>query len=467
MKRQLILSLVSAMALAACTIGPIYQRPAMETPANFKEQGNWKPAHPAEISNGEWWTIYNDPILTGLEKQVIVSNQNLKAEEAAYRQAVAAVQLAQASFFPTVALDGSGQRGKTNLGGVQNSLSLTADASWAPDIWGRIRQQVEAQQANAQATAADLAAATLSAQGTLAVDYFELRAADQLQRLYHDTVTADEKSLKITQNQYTVGVVSKADVAQAETLVDTIRSQEINVGIQRSQLEHAIAVLAGRTPEDFSIAAAGNIPDPPVVPTGVPSTLLERRPDIAAAERLVAEANANIGVAMTAYYPDITLSGSIGYAAESLGNLLKASSLVWAVGPQVAETLFDGGARAAQLAEARAVFDQQAALYRQTVLTAFQGVEDNLAALRILEQQEKVQLKAVTEAEEATKLITNQYLAGTIAYTSVVTASTQQLGDEQSELTIRENNLVASVQLIEALGGGWSADSIKDAGKTN
>jgi NodT family efflux transporter outer membrane factor (OMF) lipoprotein len=450
------ISLLSTLLITACTIGPDYHRPEIASPAAYKELGAWKPAHPADMSHGDWWLVYNDPVLTALEKQVSVSNQTLKASEAAYRVATAAVQQARASFFPTVSLSGSGQRAKTDLG-VSNAFKDSADASWAPDIWGRIRQTVTNQEATAQASAADLAAATLSTQGTLAVDYFELRAADQLARLLNDTVTADERSLKITQNQYKVGVVSRADVAQALTQVDTVRSQALNVGVQRSQLEHAIAVLVGRAPAGFSLRPAEDIPNPPVVPTGVPSALLERRPDIAAAERLVAAANANIGVAMTAYYPNLTLTGSDGFTAATLGGLLAASTNVWSVGPQLALTLFDGGVRAAQVSGARAAYDQQAALYRQTVLTAFQQVEDELAALRIQAQQEKVQLQAVREAQESTKLITNQYKAGIVAYTSVVTAQTAELGNRQTELTLRENNLVASIQLIQALGGGWNS----------
>lgn len=455
------ISLFSALLVSACTIGPDYHRPDIDSPAAYKELDNWKPAHPADMSHGDWWLVYNDPVLTALEKQVSVSNQTLKASEAAYRQAVAVVQQARASFFPTVSLNGSGQRSQ----GIANapastSVNISGEASWAPDIWGRIGQTVTNAEATAQASDADLAAATLSAQGTLAVDYFELRAEDQLKRLLDDTVTADERSLKITRNQYKVGVAAKSDVAQAETQVDTVRSQAINVGVQRSQLEHAIAVLVGRAPAGFSLKPADDIPNPPVVPTGVPSTLLERRPDIAAAERQVAAANANIGVAMTAYYPDLTLSGSAGLMAPVLGQLFQASSEVWTLGPQLALTLFDGGLRAAQVSGARAAYDQQAALYRQTVLTAFQQVEDYLAALRIQSQQEKVQVQAVREAQEATKLITNQYLAGTVAYTSVVTAQVTELGDRQAELTLRENNLVASIQLIQALGGGWNSGSL-------
>ena len=456
MRTILKISLLSGMLfLAACTVGPDYHRPEVAAPVSYKELGNWKPAHPADISQGEWWLVYDDPVLNALEKQVSVSNQNLKASEAAYRQAAAAVQLARASFFPTVSLNGDAQRAHTASGQQSTTFNLSADASWAPDIWGRIRQTVTAQEAAAQAGAADLAAATLSAQGTLAVDYFELRAADQLERLLKDTLAADEKSLKISQNQYKAGVVSKADVVQAQAQVDSVRSQALNVGVQRSQLEHALAVLTGRAPADFTLKPAGDLPAAPVVPAGVPSTLLERRPDIASAERQVAAANASIGVAETAYYPDLTLTGSLGYAATTLGKLLQASTAVWAVGPQLALTLFDGGARSAQVSSARAAYDQQVALYRQAVLTGFQQVEDQLAALRILSQQEQVQAQAVRSSQEATRIITNQYNEGIVAYTSVVTAQTQELSARQSALTIRENNLIASVQLIQALGGGW------------
>ncbi len=454
------ISLLSTLLIAACTVGPDYHRPDIASPAAYKELGNWKPAHPADMSHGDWWLVYNDPVLTALEKQVSVSNQNVRAADAAYRQAEAAVQQAQASFFPTLTLNGSDQRSKSSLGKQSTILNASADASWAPDIWGRIRQTVTAQEATAQSSAADLAAATLSTQGTLAVDYFELRAADQLARLLDDTVAADNRSLKIAKDQYKVGVVSKADVAQAQTQVDSVRSQAINVGIQRSQLEHALAVLVGRTPSDFNLKPAEDLPAAPVVPAGVPSTLLERRPDVASAERKTAAANANIGVAMTAYYPDLTLTGSEGVTAATLGKLLTAPANVWAVGPQLALTLFDGGAREAQVKGARAAYDQQAALYRQAVLTSFQQVEDQLAALQILARQETVQDQAVRSSQEATKIITNQYNAGIVAYTSVVTAQTQELSARQSQLTIRENSLTASIQLIQALGGGWDSGAL-------
>jgi NodT family efflux transporter outer membrane factor (OMF) lipoprotein len=453
-----VLFLPVALFLSACATAPDYNRPEVAVPASYKELGNWKPANPATISGENWWAVFNDPVLDALEKQVLVSNQNLKASEAAYRQAQAAVQLARSSFFPAVALGTGAQRARNASGAQSTRFSLGADASWSSDIWGRISKTVTAQETAAEASAADLAAATLSLQATLAINYFELRAADQLIRLLNETAAADEKFLKITQNQYKAGIVSKADVAQAQTLLDSVRSQEISASIQRSQLEHALAVLVGRTPESFSLKPADDLPTPPVVPAGIPSELLERRPDIAAAERQVAAANANIGVAMTAYYPDLTLTGSAGYEAASFGKLLQASTLVWAVGPQLALTLFDGGARDAQTDEARALYDQQVALYRQTVLTSFQQVEDQLATLRLLAEQEKVQAQAVRSAREATRIITNQYAEGIVAYTNVVTVQTQELSARQSALTIRENSLIASIQLIEALGGGWDGN---------
>ena len=458
--KKLAVTLLGLMFTSACAVGPDYHRPEVPIPASYKELGDWKPAQPADTARGEWWLVYNDPVLNALEKQVSISNQTLKASEAAYREAAAAVQQAQASFFPSVSLNGSGQRTHAASGIQSNTVSLTADASWAPDIWGRIHQTVTAQEATAQASTADLAAATLSTQGTLAIDYFELRAADQLKRLLDTTVAADQRSLHITENQYKAGIVSKADVVQAQAQVNSVTSQAINVGVQRSQLEHAIAVLTGRTPADFSLKPAGDIPDAPTIPIGMPSTLLERRPDIASAERHVASANASIGVATTAYFPNLTLTGSEGYTAATLGKVLQASTNVWAIGPQLAFTLFDGGLREAQVKGARATYDQQAALYRQTVLTSFQQVEDNLSTLHILSEQDKVQAQAVSSAQQATKLITNQYEAGIVAYTSVITVQTQELGDRQTALTIRENKLVASIQLIEALGGGWNSSAL-------
>jgi NodT family efflux transporter outer membrane factor (OMF) lipoprotein len=448
--------MTALLFLSACAIGPNYHRPAANVPSTYKEAGNWKPAQPSDMAaRGPWWAVYNDSALDGLEKQVAVSNQNLKASEAAYRQAASVVQEARASLFPTATFNAGAQRAGGGGQPTANKLSATLGASWEPDLWGRLARTVEGDVASAQASAADLAAATLSAQGTLAADYFELRAADQLQRLLDSTANDFARSLQITQNQYAAGVAAKGDVLQAQTQLDSTRAQAINVGVQRAQLEHAIAVLTGQPPASFTLAPAGDLATAPDIPPGLPSALLEQRPDIAAAERRMAAANAQIGVAMTAFFPDITLTASDGFVSAALGTLLRASSNVWAVGPQLALTVFDAGARSARVREARAVYDQQTALYRQTVLTAFQQVEDQLSTLRILAQQADVQEQAVRSARQAEVIVLNQYKAGTVAYTSVITAQNSVLSSEQGALSVRENRLTASVQLIEALGGGW------------
>ncbi len=458
--------IVALAGLAACAVGPNYKRPTAPVPASFKEIDGWKPSQPQKAASGTaWWSAYEDPLLDDLEKQIDVSNQTLKASEAAFRQASALVSEARAAFFPTVGVGGSAQRlgtggGKSGQATIKSQFQLTGSLSWEIDVWGRIRRQVEASYANAQASAADLAAARLSAQAVLATDYLDLRVNDELRRLLEATADADQKSLEITQNRYAQGTAAKSDVAQAVAQVEGVRAQLINVGVQRAQLEHAIAVLIGKPPADFSIQPAPLNLGVPVVPPGVPSTLLERRPDIAASERAAAAANAQIGVAIAAYYPSITLSASYGLVSSAIENLFRASNAVWSVGPQLAETVFDAGLRSAQVAAARATYDQTIANYRQTVLTAFQQVEDELAALRILEQQAEVQDRAVKASEEAEALILNQYKAGTVAYTSVITAQTVSLGDKQTALAILQSRLTASVVLIEALGGGWTAANL-------
>ncbi len=462
--------------LAGCAVGPDYQRPTAPTPAAYKEQGDagpdaaanglWRAGAPQDAADrGAWWRLYGDPLLDGLESQVAVSNQTLKGLEAAYRQAAAVTDAARASFFPTLSLDASGERAKSVAGGqtslgsskgfVGNTYNTSLGASWEPDLWGRIRRTVESDEAATEASVADLASAQLSAQATLAADYFELRSEDALARLLEATVTAYAQSLQITRNQYAAGLAARADVAQAETQLAQTQAQLVSVGVLRAQLEHAIAVLIGKPPAEFSIAAIESFPGVPPIPAGLPSALLERRPDIAAAERRVAAANAEIGVAIAAYFPSITLAGSSGFSASTLGSLLQASNNVWSVGPQLALTLFDAGARSAQVEEARAAYDQTVANYRQTVLTGLQQVEDQAAALRVLARQAEVQDQAVASAQEAERLVLNQYKAGTVAYTSVVTAQAVSLSNRQSALTIAQNRLTASVSLIEALGGGW------------
>jgi NodT family efflux transporter outer membrane factor (OMF) lipoprotein len=456
------LSGLLCLLLSSCAIGPDYHRPPAVEAASFKEAEGWKPAEPKEVASGEaWWSIYDDPLLDGLERDVDVSNQNLKAAEAAYRQAQALVSEARAGYFPTVGASAAATRQRsfspTFGSSISNDFTLGAQASWVPDIWGKIRRTVEASAANAQASSADLAAARLSAQASVATDYFQLRAADELKSVLGQTVAAYQHSLEITQNQYEAGVVAQTDVITAETQLEGTQAQLINVGVQRAQLEHAIAVLTGKAPAAFAIAPAPLTRSVPVTPAGLPSALLERRPDIAAAERQVAQANAQIGVAIGGYYPDLTLGGSFGFASQTLDTLLRAANRVWSVGPTLSGTLFNGGLTKAQVEAARATYDQQVATYRQTVLTAFQQVEDQLSALRILEQQANVEDVAVKSAREAVRLTLNQYEAGTVAYTSVITVQAIQLSDEQEVLTVLGNRLTASVALVAALGGGWQA----------
>jgi NodT family efflux transporter outer membrane factor (OMF) lipoprotein len=464
-----------ALLVTGCEVGPDYQRPTAPIAAKFKEQEGWKPAEPREAASGSpWWSVYDDPVLDGLEQQIEISNQTLKQSEASYREAVAIVQQANATLFPTLSLGNSDARtaqssssftGSTTSSSrsgsvIRNQFSVTASASWVPDIWGKIRRTIDADVATAQASAADIAAAKLTAQATLATDYFELRVQDANEKLLDNTIAAYQHAYDITQNQYKVGVAAKADVITALTQLQGAEAQRINLEVARAQLEHAIAMLIGKTPDSFAIAATDLTTHVPVMPTGVASSLLERRPDIAAAERTMASANEEIGVAIAAYYPDLTLSPSYGFSASSLSNLFQASNAAWSIGGQLTETVFDAGARAGAVAQARAVYDADIANYRQTVLTAFQGVEDQLAALRILEQETNVAEATVKSAEEAVRLTLNEYKAGTVAYTAVVTAQATALSDEESLLTIRQNRLTASVALIEDLGGGWASDQL-------
>jgi len=450
-----------ACALAACKVGPNYERPPAKTPPAFKEGIGWKPSTPADtLPRGDWWSIYGDPDLDTLERQIDISNQTLKAAEAAFRQARAIVHEAEAGLFPVIGATGSAQRsgaGSARAGRVGNQFSLSTTASWEIDLWGRIRRQVESDVATAQASAADLANARLSAQSALANSYLQLRVADQLKRLLDENVVAFEASLRITQNRYRAGVAARSDVATAEAQLDATRAAAIAVGVQRAAFEHAIAVLIGKPPSEFAIAPRKFDLRVPATPSAVPSVLLERRPDIAAAERRIQSANALVGVAIAAYYPTVNLTGSFGFSSSTLGTLLRGSNTVWAVGGQVAETLLDFGLRSSQVEAARAFYDESVADYRQSVLTGFQQVEDELAALRILSEQQDVQARAVRAANEAVQLFLNQYKAGTVAYTSVVTAQTTALQNQETQLNILQSRLLASVALIQALGGGWSA----------
>ncbi|MDE2136312.1 MAG: efflux transporter outer membrane subunit [Gammaproteobacteria bacterium] len=461
---------------AACAVGPNYHRPSAPVPQRFKEAEGWKPAEPREAASGsDWWSVYGDGTLDELEKQIDVSNQTLKASEAAWRESVALISEARAGFFPVIAVAATGSRsggpgaGAANVGAgaaaapqsrPKNQFELAGTGSWDIDIWGKIRRTLEADVANARASEADLAAARLSAQATLASDYIELRLTDEQQQLLDATVEAYRRSLQITENQYKVGVAARTDVITAATQLEGAESQQIAVGVTRATLEHAIAVLIGKPPGDFTLAPAKLGTLVPVVPLGVPSALLERRPDIAGAERRMAAANAEVGIAIAAYFPDLTLSGSFGYASSVTSHLVQAPNNVWSFGGNAADTLLDFGLRPAQVRQARAAYDAAVATYRQTVLAAFAQVEDQLATLRILESQVRVQEQTVKDANLALQLTLNQYKAGTVAYTAVITAQTTALADAQTLLAIRQNRLVASVNLIEALGGGWDASSL-------
>jgi NodT family efflux transporter outer membrane factor (OMF) lipoprotein len=451
------------LALSGCAVGPDYKRPAFDTTAAYKEQGDWKPSEPEDtLSRGPWWHIFNDPVLDGLEQQIEVSNQNLKAAEDAYRQARGLVDQARAGFWPTIGASASRERTQLEPGlPTVNANSVALLANWPLDIWGQTRRTVETDVDAAQASAAAVAAARLLAQATVAIDYFDLRAQDSLKTLLDDTVVDEQRSLEITQNRYSFGVAAKADVVTAQTQLLSSQAQQVNAAIARAQFEHAIAVLIGQQPAAFSLPATPLRSDVPTTPTGLPSTLLERRPDIAQAERKMASANAQIGVARAAYFPTLTLSGSATYtAAGPLSQLFMASNRIWAVGPELADTLFDAGARRAQVAQARAAYDVSVDDYRQAVLSSFQQVEDNLVTLRVLEQQATIEDATVTAAKEAERLTLNQYRAGTVPYTSVITAQTTTLSSEQTALTVLLDRLTASVSLIEALGGGWTASEL-------
>lgn len=453
-------------ALAACAVGPDYKRPDAPVAPAYKEAGDWLSATPRDdVQRGAWWEAFNDPQLNELEKQIVISNQTLAQAEAQYRQATALLRQTRAGFLPTVGVDASVQRAGGNNGSstttnIGNRYSLSADVSWELDLWGRVRRSVEASSASAKASEADLASARLSTQAQLAQSYFQLRITDEQKRLLDETVSGYERSLQLTQNQYNVGVAAKADVAQALTQLKSSQAQAIATNIQRAQLEHAIAVLLGKTPAEFSIEPATLLAViPPPTPPGVPSTLLERRPDIAAAERRMAAANAQIGVAKAAYFPSLTISASGGYQSSSFSDWITLPSRFWSVGPAAALTLFDGGARSAQTDQAVAAYDQNVAVYRQTVLTAFQEVEDNLVALHLLTEQAQVQNEAVAAAQESLKIATNQYKAGTVSYLNVVTAQNAAYSNQTSALTVLNSQLTASVLLIKALGGDWQADA--------
>jgi NodT family efflux transporter outer membrane factor (OMF) lipoprotein len=438
------------------------------TPDNLKE--GWKVAQPKDdVIRGKWWEMFNDPQLNALEEQVNISNQNIAAAFASFLSARALVKEARAQYFPTVTTSPAitrsrqsstiGQFSSLSRGSI-TEYSLPFDASWELDLWGRIRNTVRANASEAQATAADLENTRLTAQAEVAVDYFEIRALDAQKQLLDSTVIAFKESLDLTKVRFQTGIASEEDVAQAKTQLETTQAQDTDLGVQRAQFEHAIALLVGKLASTFSIPVEPLKANPPAIPLDVPSQLLERRPDIAAAERRVAEANAKIGVAKAAYFPTITLSASAGFQSSSITNLFTWPSLVWSLGSTLAQTLFDAGLRKATVEQFQASYDQTVANYRQTVLTAFQQVEDNLAALRILSQELQQQEAAVKSSETFLALATDRYKFGIDSYLNVITAQTTLLTNQRTAVNIKMQQITASVQLIEALGGGWNASQL-------
>jgi|HubBroStandDraft_4_1064222.scaffolds.fasta_scaffold75594_2 NodT family efflux transporter outer membrane factor (OMF) lipoprotein len=472
--------LLAASVLGGCLVGPNYHRPAVEAPPAFKEAQGWTPAQPADgLDRGDWWTIFNDPLLNSLEAKVEISNQNLAAALAAYEQAHAVVDADQAQLFPTVDLTGSateskqgggrsatggagGATGTTGSSGKAiSSYQLAVGASWAPDVWGKVRRQIEGAKASAQASAADLANARLSAQSTLAVDYLDLRLLDAQKSVLQKTADADARALTVVRNQYHAGTVARSDELQAETTLYNAQANLVDLDAQRAASEHAIAVLTGVPPAELTIAPDPNWgPSVPETPIDVPSTLLERRPDIAASERLAQAANAQIGVQTAGYFPNITLSGNYGFASSSLSGLFNASNSLWSIGASAVETVFNAGQTSALVREAKASRDQAFAQYRQTVLTAFQQVEDDLAAARVLQTEEPLRLAASQAADQGETVALNEYRAGTVDYTTVVTAQNAALNARETLLNLRVQRMTTAVSLIEALGGGWSASQL-------
>jgi NodT family efflux transporter outer membrane factor (OMF) lipoprotein len=479
---------------SGCMVGPDYSKPDAPMSEQFKELSGWKPVQPEDDADkGVWWAIYRDPELDRLMRTVEISNQTVKSFAAQYRNAVALVGEARANLFPIATLNagvshtGTGGSSLSSLarnnqstttsgvgtsssssgsggGGGRNGTLYTVSGtvSWDLDVWGSVRRQIESNVAGAQVSAADLANAQLSAQATLATDYFDLRAEDSLEVLLRETTAADRRALEITENQYRAGTSSSADVVTARAQLQSVEAQLVGVGVQRQQFEHAIAVLTVQPPADLTIAPAPLASAVPVAPAGLPSALLERRPDISAAERQMQEENALIGVQIAAYYPTISLSALGSFAGDPLSQLFTVANRVWSLGASASETVFSGGARTAAVAAARATYDQSVANYRQTVLTAFQQVEDALSSLRILEQQAAAQAIAVESARRALEVTLNAYRAGTVAYTAVITQQTLLLGDQQTLLSVQQSRLVASVALVEALGGGWSTAELPE-----
>ncbi|UVE19642.1 efflux transporter outer membrane subunit [Pseudomonas sp. LS44] len=481
--RPTALALCISLTLSACAIGPDYQRPSLAggTPTAFKHAAGWKAATPANaLQSDAWWQLYGDAQLNQLIERLNANNQSLASSEAQYRQARALTRGARAAFFPTigtnVGVSRAGQGGGSNTISTSDGISVSGSSaanvsksyeaslgvSWELDLWGKLRRQLEADNASMDASAADLAGVRLSLQSELVQSYLQLRVLDEQKRLLEATVVAYQRALKLTDNQYNAGIVPKSDVTQARTQLKSTQAQSIDLEYQRAQLEHAIAVLIGVPPSEFDLAELDQVPALPEIPLNVPSALLERRPDIAASERRVIAANADIGVEQAAYYPDLVLSASGGYRSGSLNDWISAPNRFWSIGPQFAMTLFDGGIIRSRVEQAEASYDQTVADYRQSVLDGFREVEDYLVQLDVFTRESAVQEEALASARDSLRLIENQYKAGTIDYNSVVNVQTSALSNERTLLSLQGSRLTASVQLIAALGGGWDAAKIQE-----
>ncbi|MDB5843225.1 MAG: efflux system, outer rane lipoprotein NodT family [Polaromonas sp.] len=455
-----------ALALGGCAVGPDHQRPATPDIGNFKEAAGWVPAAPADaLERGPWWLLFGDPVLDQLAARVEVSNQNVAAAVAAYAQARAVVREQRASLFPVVSLNGGANRSHSGSsssasgsgGRTGNSHDVSIGGSWEPDVWGRLGRAVESSTASAQASAADLASARLSAQGELAVNYLTLRQVDAQKALLESTLAGFQRSLEITQNRYTAGIAAKTDVLQAQTQLANAQADDAGLLRQRAQLEHAVAVLVGEAPADFSVAPQAWKPSVPEIPVGIPSTLLQRRPDIAAAERSVAVANEQIGIATAAYYPSVSLGASYGFGASRVADLFSASSSVWSLGLSAAQTLFNAGATTARVQGSEAAHAQAVARYRQTVLTAFQDVEDQLAATRVLLMQQDLRRQASEAADQVEQQVLNRYRSGQVGFTEVITAQATALSARRALVQAMADRQTTAVALIQSLGGGWQA----------
>lgn len=457
--------------LGGCAAGPKYKTPTVPAPPAYKEMGNWKSAQPSDQNlGGNWWEIFQDTQLNALEQQINVSNQNLKAAVAQYQEARGALRYARADYYPTISAAPSATRqkysdnrpGSAARGTTFNDFVLPVDLSYQVNAWGRVSKNVESYREQAQASAADLAVVNLTMHADLAVDYFAARTLDAEEKLLQDTVGQYQQALQLNEERYKGGLASEVEVEQARTILETTQAQLVDVGVTRAQYEHAAAVLVGKPPADFSLPALPLTTPPPVIPVGVPSELLERRPDIAAAERQVASANAQVGLAKTAYYPLVNIIASGGFESGTITTLFQGPSALWSIGASVAETIFDGGRRHALNDETKAAYDSTVASYRQTVLTAFQQVEDNLAALRILEQEAGVQATAVQSARRSLALSNTRYEGGVTSYLEVITAQNAALSDEVTAVNILGRRMASAVLLIQALGGGWDRSNLPE-----